>query len=98
MQFRNVKIIGKISMELIRHELEYWQRDVEDLGRAGIQIGENTKDPQRQKLSYYIVREVLGQSREIYSMGIQVCESMQKLEDFLDSEMRNEEKVKKYPR
>lgn len=85
-------------MESIRREIEYWQRDVEDLGRAGIQLGENVKDPQKQKLSYCIVREVLGQSREIYSMGIELCRCMQELEDFIDSEMHNEEKVKKYSR
>lgn len=85
-------------MESIRREIEYWQRDVEDLGRVGIRLGENMKDPQRQKLCYYIVREVLGQSREIYSLGIELCHRMQVLEDFIDSETRNEEKVKKYPR
>lgn len=85
-------------MASFQKELELWAKDAEDLIRTGARLSEQNQDIQRQKLVYYLLREVASQYQTIRNSAQDLLDSIHILEDMMSDSQKANTKYKHYPR
>lgn len=85
-------------IERFEREFGEWMIFAQDLGISGVRIGDNTRDPQRRRLSYCIAREVLVQCREVEKASCELLKIIREISNFMDDTSEDPQKVKKLKR
>lgn len=76
-------------MSIFEREIQEWMNEVHEMEKINEVIANQLSDSQRKKITYYITKEVLVQSGNIYDLALEVNRDMKTLLEFIGEENRD---------
>lgn len=85
-------------MNLYEREIKEWENEIYNLANVGYDLADAGGDNQKEKLSLYVTKEILTQCKEIQEIAWELSKDMMKLKEYIEDEMTEIQKVKRYMR